>query len=266
VILGLLCYALRFYIPAAFTQSSELINYTAKILQQVAIFVLLEGIGGVGGSIVRGTGRQTLGAVIIFISCYVIALPVGIPLMFLTPLRQAGLWWGYILGIASQNIGLIIFLVWMNWNKEADDAQQRAGVRRASLLVADSNLVRTPTGDDVIEQPSESTRLLASAPTTNFRKILLWRLLALLGVSLVLIAGILVRVFLSVPFRWTDLCIPVNSTDVPYSVEFPQLKNFASYEDVLPTNATLTFCNETVSLYNAYDLPHWAHPITRAWV
>ena len=45
---------------------------------------------GVGVSIVRGTGRQSLGAVIIFISYYLFALPVGIPLMFLTYLGQAG--------------------------------------------------------------------------------------------------------------------------------------------------------------------------------
>ena len=45
---------------------------------------------GVGVGIVRGTGRQTLGAVIIFISYYVFALPVGAPLMFMTSLGLAG--------------------------------------------------------------------------------------------------------------------------------------------------------------------------------
>jgi len=44
----------------------------------------------VGVSIARGTGRQTLGAVIIFISYYVVALPIGVPLMFATHLGLAG--------------------------------------------------------------------------------------------------------------------------------------------------------------------------------
>lgn len=50
----------------------------------------LEFFQGVGVSIVRGTGRQTLGAVIIFVSFYCFALPVGIPLMFATKLELAG--------------------------------------------------------------------------------------------------------------------------------------------------------------------------------
>ena len=45
---------------------------------------------GVGVSIARGTGRQTLGAAIIFISYYIFALPIGVPLMFATYLGLAG--------------------------------------------------------------------------------------------------------------------------------------------------------------------------------
>ena len=41
--------------------------------------------------IVRGSGNQTLGAIIIFVSYYLIGLPVGVPLMFLTYLGQAGM-------------------------------------------------------------------------------------------------------------------------------------------------------------------------------
>ena len=39
-----------------------------------------------------GTGRQVLGAVLLFGSYYLLALPMGIPLMFLTDLRTAGAW------------------------------------------------------------------------------------------------------------------------------------------------------------------------------
>jgi len=45
---------------------------------------------GVGVSIARGTGRQTLGAAIIFVSYYIFALPIGVPLMFATDLGLAG--------------------------------------------------------------------------------------------------------------------------------------------------------------------------------
>jgi multidrug resistance protein, MATE family len=51
------------------------------------VIVLLQGIGV---SIIRGTGRQTIGAIILFISYCVFALPVGISLMFATHLRIKG--------------------------------------------------------------------------------------------------------------------------------------------------------------------------------
>ena len=81
-----------------------------------------------GVSVARGTGRQTLCAAIILVSYYVVALPVGSPLMFLTSLGLAGLWWGYILGISLQDIGLLIFVALINWDKEAEM------VRRTSEL------------------------------------------------------------------------------------------------------------------------------------
>jgi len=41
-------------------------------------------------SVARGTGRQMLGAVIILISFYIVALPIGVALMFATYLELAG--------------------------------------------------------------------------------------------------------------------------------------------------------------------------------
>ncbi|KAK2188567.1 hypothetical protein NP493_128g03024 [Ridgeia piscesae] len=113
-------YVLRTYIPMAFSTDSELVSYTAGLLQVVAVFVLLEGIGGVGVGIVRGTGRQTLGAVIIFVSYYAVALPVGISLMFATSLGLYGLWWGYVLGLALQDVCLLVFMARLDWDKEAE--------------------------------------------------------------------------------------------------------------------------------------------------
>ena len=40
--------------------------------------------------VLTGTGRQTMSAILIFVSYYVIALPIGIPLMFFTNLGLAG--------------------------------------------------------------------------------------------------------------------------------------------------------------------------------
>lgn len=92
--------------------------------------------------IVRGTGRQTLGAVIIFVSYYLVALPVGVPLMFATYLGLAGkrsaciqilhdpsfypgffiagIWWGFVLGLGVQDLFLMAFVAKLDWQKEAE--------------------------------------------------------------------------------------------------------------------------------------------------
>jgi len=41
-------------------------------------------------SVIRGTGRQTVGAVVLLVSYYVVALPLGISLMFATSLQLTG--------------------------------------------------------------------------------------------------------------------------------------------------------------------------------
>ena len=46
---------------------------------------------GIGMSVFRGTGRQMIGAVIVFVSFYIIALVTGVPLMFATHLEVAGI-------------------------------------------------------------------------------------------------------------------------------------------------------------------------------
>ena len=73
-----------------------------------------------GVGIIRGTGRQALGTVIILFSYYFVAWPVGIPLMFATHLGLFGLWWGLDLGLVIQDICIAIFLLKLDWKKEAE--------------------------------------------------------------------------------------------------------------------------------------------------
>ena len=75
---------------------------------------------GVGAGIIRGSGRQALGTIIMFVSYYFVAWPVGIPLMFATSLGLAGLWWGLVLGKVVEDVLTVIFLLKFNWKKEAE--------------------------------------------------------------------------------------------------------------------------------------------------
>ena len=66
----------------------EFTRLLPKQVCQNSLFSII--VQGIGVSIIRGTGRHTMGALILFISYYVFALPVGIALMFVTSLRVTG--------------------------------------------------------------------------------------------------------------------------------------------------------------------------------
>ncbi|CAD5114548.1 DgyrCDS3666 [Dimorphilus gyrociliatus] len=128
LIFAMAVYMLKDYIPKAFTSNQETANYTASMMYLVCIFILLEGVGGVGIGIIRGTGRQGLGAILIFTAYYVLALPIGIVLMFKTKLALLGLWLGYIIGIFAEDLFVLIFVAKLNFEKEAAKAAERSNI------------------------------------------------------------------------------------------------------------------------------------------
>ncbi|KAK2174353.1 hypothetical protein NP493_810g01019 [Ridgeia piscesae] len=80
----------QYQLPYIFTNVSEVAALTSKLMPIVMIYLFFDGIATASKGILYGTGRQVYGAVLLFISYYVLALPIGIPLMFLTWLRSAG--------------------------------------------------------------------------------------------------------------------------------------------------------------------------------
>jgi len=238
-------YGLKEYIPMLFTNDDDTISYTAHLIPILALFLLLEGIGGIVVSVVRGTGRQTLGGVVVFVSYYVFALPIGIPLMFCTSLGQAGLWWGYVIGIGLEDLFLCVFLSRMDWDKEAHLAQVRAGTTQTD-----------PQSENIRQQePDERTSLLSQndeeenitdgpfvriSGSSSSRKLLVLKRLSLLfAFCLFPIIGLLVRMYVDIEphEKWTSLCL------VPETFDFTA--DAGNLTTVIP-DVTLPFCNETV--------------------
>ena len=62
---------------------TEIVTLNVLVTDNVSLQTACKGV-------LYGTGRQIFGALILFISYYVLALPIGIPLMFLSELRTAG--------------------------------------------------------------------------------------------------------------------------------------------------------------------------------
>lgn len=99
----------------------------------------------VGGGILRGCGRQSIGAIVIFIGYYIISLPIGVPLLLLSSWRvkgfivvwtllclfiffiYTGLWIAYAVGVLIEALAFLFLVFTTNWDLESEYAVVRAG-------------------------------------------------------------------------------------------------------------------------------------------
>ncbi|CAG08944.1 unnamed protein product [Tetraodon nigroviridis] len=79
------------------------------------------------GGIIRGTGRQKIGAICNILGFYGVGLPVGVSLMFAAKLKITGLWIGLLTCIFLQTSFLTVYLSRLNWKKVTEEAQIRVG-------------------------------------------------------------------------------------------------------------------------------------------
>ncbi len=133
---------LRSIIELQITASSSEWSSTVSLIQAVSTGIL------------RGCGRQYIGAGVVFVSYIFFALPTGISLMFLTTLRLsgkirtldvvqsacptipaqqkclhhpnfAGLWWSLATAMIVNSFVYLLILARTNWEQQAEDASHR---------------------------------------------------------------------------------------------------------------------------------------------
>uniref|UniRef100_A0A8C5QUX7 Multidrug and toxin extrusion protein n=1 Tax=Leptobrachium leishanense TaxID=445787 RepID=A0A8C5QUX7_9ANUR len=132
VVLGVLVASLRHQIAYIFTSDVDVIELVSKVLLLFAPFSVIESFNCTCGGILRGSGKQTIGAILATIGNYIFGLPIGITLMFVVKLGVFGLWCGMMTSVLFQVCVLIVIIMRLNWNKASDEAQIRAGIKRDS--------------------------------------------------------------------------------------------------------------------------------------
>ncbi|XP_038548436.1 multidrug and toxin extrusion protein 1-like [Micropterus salmoides] len=119
---------LKNHMTYVFTNDEQIRHRAADVITFFAPIILLDAISITSSGIVRGAGKQKIGAVCSIVGYYGIGFPTGVSLMFAAKLGIIGLWIGLFTCVALQSSFLIFYLVRMNWKKATDEAQLRAGV------------------------------------------------------------------------------------------------------------------------------------------
>lgn len=116
------------WLPYIFTKDPAVIDIAAKTLLILAINAIPDAIQGVFSGIVRGVGKQILGASFNFFSYYVIGLPIGLVLAFVFKFELIGLYVGLIVAAMTSCCLFIIYLIFViNWKHEVEVARIRVG-------------------------------------------------------------------------------------------------------------------------------------------
>ncbi|KAI1498086.1 MATE efflux family protein [Biscogniauxia marginata] len=107
-----------------FNDDERVVRLVAEVMPFVALFQIADGLNGSCGGVLRGMGRQWVGALVNLISYYGGALPMGIYLAFHGWGLQ-GLWFGNCVALYIVGILEWVIVGLSNWHKETQRALDR---------------------------------------------------------------------------------------------------------------------------------------------
>ncbi|KAI8649429.1 hypothetical protein NCS56_01491200 [Fusarium sp. Ph1] len=114
----------RNHFAKLFTADPETVYYVSHVLPWVALFQIADVINGSCGGVLRGVGKQHIGAAANLASYYAIALPLGACMAF-KGLELSGLWMGQCIGMGLVASLELFFVLCTDWDEEITKALLR---------------------------------------------------------------------------------------------------------------------------------------------
>eukprot|EP01133_Synstelium_polycarpum_P011179 gene11179-13023_t len=139
VIISLTQLLTRNYIGRIYSPDAEVQYQVSRILPISALFQFFDGYQTTCQGIIRGVGRNTIGATVNFGSFYLVGLPFSCLFAFALMHNIYGLWWGLCIGLGSNAVILGIVVWKIDWNLE---------MRKAIIRTTDDSPVNTRVIDD----------------------------------------------------------------------------------------------------------------------
>ncbi|KAG6411815.1 hypothetical protein SASPL_129899 [Salvia splendens] len=125
VVVWILCLVFGNQLGYMFTQEAAVAEAVSDLAVLLAFSVLFNSIYPVFSGVAVGAGMQSTVAIINVVCFYIIGLPVGLVLGYVTSLQVKGLWIGMLCGVVTETIALS-FMMWRtNWDEEVLKASAR---------------------------------------------------------------------------------------------------------------------------------------------
>jgi len=92
----------------AFTPDPAVVALAAVLIPIAGVFQIFDGGQAVAAGVLRGAGDTTAPLFVMLVAYWVVGVPFSVWLGFHTPLRAAGLWWGFVASLAADAIFLYL--------------------------------------------------------------------------------------------------------------------------------------------------------------
>lgn len=98
----------RWLLPDVYIDDASTIKLAGTLLIYAAVFQVFDGLQAVGMGILRGIEDTKIPTIIAFCSYTIVALPLGFFLSTSTPLREQGVWIGYVVSLMLASAGYML--------------------------------------------------------------------------------------------------------------------------------------------------------------
>ncbi|XP_028255897.1 multidrug and toxin extrusion protein 1-like isoform X2 [Parambassis ranga] len=181
-----------------FTSEQDILQRVSEVMIIFGVMHLSDAVAAVAGGILRGAGKQMVGALCNLVGYYFIGFPIGVSLMFAAHMGIVGMWAGLSVCVLMQAIFFITFVCKLDWKKAAEEAMVRAGVQTKEekdvfrMENTDSNHNQAEASCERAEEPPApgQARSTTVGDVLSVTQLVLRRGLALLVMLLILAAGI----------------------------------------------------------------------------
>uniref|UniRef100_A0A663MCV2 Multidrug and toxin extrusion protein n=1 Tax=Athene cunicularia TaxID=194338 RepID=A0A663MCV2_ATHCN len=206
VVVATLLGALKDVVGYIFTSDKEIVILVSKVMIIFAPFHLFDAAAATCGGVLRGTGKQKLGAIANAIGYYAIGLPIGISLMFAAKMGVLGLWVGMIVCISLQALSFLAFVMRMDWKKASEEVRLVLLSSNSSKVLGgflsqysatalrEEAKVKEDLHPDHELIAQEEPAVAPAPPDVVWRALIIRRVLAAAAAIAVLLVGILVRI------------------------------------------------------------------------
>ncbi|EFA78620.1 hypothetical protein PPL_08075 [Heterostelium album PN500] len=166
----------RKYIGSIYSEDQQVRLLVSKILPISALYQMFDGYQTMCQGVIRGIGRNHIGAIANFVAFYVIGLPFSCVFAFVIMHKVYGLWWGLCIGLATAALSLGFYVARINWHEEMKKALERTGSSEESSVeegeAGDLIKRRTATGEHK-ESSDEDDSSSTATNTISDDKVLL---------------------------------------------------------------------------------------------